>query len=203
MKVNTTDRSLTRLTSIWGRSVVLVALAIVGLIAAACGVSNPPTATATPDVAASTPATDANPAQLVPTPTSGPPVDPSMAAFASCMRSNGVPEFPDPNSDGSVSIRVGSGSAIDPSSPLFQSADETCSSLRPPQEDHGTGLAQGLEQGLLFSSCMREHDITDFPDPELSGGTIRLVGGASINPNSPTFQAAMLACQALLPGGGH
>jgi hypothetical protein len=47
---------------------------------------------------------------------------------------------------------------------------------------------------------MRAHGITDFPDPN-SQGQIVLTGrpGSDLNPNSPQFQTASRACQALLP----
>jgi hypothetical protein len=48
-------------------------------------------------------------------------------AFARCMRSHGVPDFPDPGIRGA--IRVSSGSSIDPNSPLYRKAEQTCSSL--------------------------------------------------------------------------
>jgi hypothetical protein len=46
-----------------------------------------------------------------------------LLAFAQCMRANGVPQFPDPGSDGGV--RIGGG--VDPSSPQFQHAAQLCS----------------------------------------------------------------------------
>ncbi len=51
--------------------------------------------------------------------------------FAQCMRSHGVPNYPDPNpTNPDVVHLVG----IDPSSPQFQNAQKTCQSLVP-----GTG----------------------------------------------------------------
>jgi hypothetical protein len=50
-------------------------------------------------------------------------------AFAKCMRAHGVPNFPDPNSQGG---QLGPGSGIDPSSPKFKTAvDGPCLSLAP------------------------------------------------------------------------
>jgi len=50
-------------------------------------------------------------------------------AFAKCMRSHGVPNFPNPTGNGSV---FGPGSGIDPASPQFQHALQACKSLAPP-----------------------------------------------------------------------
>jgi hypothetical protein len=45
--------------------------------------------------------------------------------FAQCMRSHGVPDFPDPNKNGGFSGT----SSINPSSPTFQNAQSTCMQL--------------------------------------------------------------------------
>jgi hypothetical protein len=49
-------------------------------------------------------------------------------AFSACMRSHGEPNFPDPQfgSGGSVRIRIGRGSGLDPSLPQFQTAQKAC-----------------------------------------------------------------------------
>lgn len=51
-------------------------------------------------------------------------------AFAKCMRSHGVPNFPNPTGNGSVFL--GPGSGVDPTSPQFQRALQACKSLAPP-----------------------------------------------------------------------
>jgi hypothetical protein len=45
--------------------------------------------------------------------------------FAQCMRSHGVPDFPDPNKNGGFSGT----SSVDPSLPAFQNAQSTCMKL--------------------------------------------------------------------------
>jgi hypothetical protein len=131
-----------------------------------------------------------------------------MVAFAKCMRSHGVPNFPDPGSNGNGGIqiqasrRAGAGASmsvngVSVSAPAFQSAMRTC---RPelPNRGHPPPLSAARKQAMLkYSQCMREHGLTNFPDPTFgSGGTIRLqVGGqGGIDPNSPTFQQAQAAC---------
>ena len=60
-------------------------------------------------------------------------------AFSKCMRSHGVPDFPDPQfgSGGGISIRIsahagaGGNNGLDPNSPIFQKAQRTCGSLLP------------------------------------------------------------------------
>jgi hypothetical protein len=56
-----------------------------------------------------------------------------LLRFARCMRTHGVPSFPDPTSRG-----IALSSAVDPSSPQFQSAQQACKSLLP-------GLGQGQQ----------------------------------------------------------
>ena len=53
--------------------------------------------------------------------------------YATCMRSNGVPSFPDPNRQGVLVIQTGE---VQPSSPAFQKAQSACKSL-----DSGFGEA--------------------------------------------------------------
>jgi hypothetical protein len=50
-------------------------------------------------------------------------------AFAECMRSHGMPNFPNPTGNGP---ELGPGSGIDPTSPQFQKALQACKSLAPP-----------------------------------------------------------------------
>jgi hypothetical protein len=53
-------------------------------------------------------------------------------AMSRCMRSHGVPNFPDPQFQngpgGGVGIRLG-GAGIDPNSPAFQAAQKACGSI--------------------------------------------------------------------------
>lgn len=53
----------------------------------------------------------------------------AMEAFASCMRTRGVPSFPDPNSQGLIPFAAMNG--IDPSSPLVLTAFRACEPLEP------------------------------------------------------------------------
>jgi hypothetical protein len=45
--------------------------------------------------------------------------------FAECMRSNGVPDFPDPTGDGQT-FHANPGSNLDPANPAFQAASTLC-----------------------------------------------------------------------------
>jgi hypothetical protein len=130
------------------------------------------------------------------------------AAFSACMRKNGVPNFPDPDSNGNIRITGGRDKngrtfGLDANSPQFRKAAQACRKLQPnggkpnPQEQ-----AREQQQALRFSQCMRSHGVPKFPDPQFAagGGTLLKIG-KDVNPSSPRFQAAQKACRKLVPGG--
>jgi hypothetical protein len=114
------------------------------------------------------------------------------------MRENGVPRFPDPNSQGDFFINGRNG--VDPKSPAFERAQKACKTLAPPQPSAAQG-SRFLARTLKFSQCMQTHGVPNFPDPKDIGGTVAMTIGTGLNPNSPQFQRAMHACHSLLPGG--
>jgi len=119
-----------------------------------------------------------------------------LVKYAQCMRQNGVPSFPDPV-NGQLRLTVTPGGTLDPTSPQFKAAQQTCKSLQPPGLQNGSGQnAQQQSQGLKFASCMREHGVANFPDPKDG-----LFTGGNIDTNSPQFQSALGACRKLIPGG--
>jgi hypothetical protein len=134
-----------------------------------------------------------------------------LLTFSDCMRSHGVPSFPDPSGGG---IHFGPGSGIDPSSPAFKAAQSACRRLLPgggPGNQHPT--AQEIDMARQISECMRQHAVTGFPDPtftppsssaghslvlDLNGVVLDLP--SSINPSSPVFVHAAKVCHFPLPG---
>jgi hypothetical protein len=124
-------------------------------------------------------------------------------AFSACMRRNGVPNFPDPNRQGGLTISGGPGSGLNPSSPQFRRAQSACSKYLPNGgKVDPAAQAKALKAALEFSACMRAHGVTSFPDPQTSGGGISLMlkRGSGIDPQSPQFKAAQRACQNVMPG---
>jgi hypothetical protein len=121
-----------------------------------------------------------------------------MVAYSQCMRTHGVPEFPEPT-EGHLLVKSsnhnGHVTGVDPQSSQFQAAQKVCGKLMP---EGGTPSpsqqAKAQESALKFSQCMRTHGVPNFPDPTFSGGGARLTlkaGGANgIDPNSPQFKAA-------------
>jgi hypothetical protein len=123
-------------------------------------------------------------------------------AFAHCMQTHGVPNFPEPNGQGVFS-------GIDPNVPGFAAARNECSHLLPNGgQPTAAQKAQAVAQALKFSQCMRAHGIGDFPDPQIlnGGAQIRISSqggkGSDLNPQNPQFQAASKACQAFTPFKG-
>ena len=67
--------------------------------------------------------------------------------------------------------------------------------------------ATNREQAAKFSACMRENGVSEFPDPDASGGlTIDgVLNGSSLDPSTPAWKTAIGACEDLQPPGfiGH
>ena len=115
-----------------------------------------------------------------------------MLKFSQCMRSHGVPNFPDPNSQGQ--IRVTPANGLDMGSAQFQAAQSACKSLLP---SSNLTPEQRNAKALAYSKCMRSDGVGDFPDPK-GQGTIDIPDATGdLDPGSPTFQGAQKACQSL------
>jgi hypothetical protein len=122
--------------------------------------------------------------------------------FASCMRSRGVSNFPDPGAGGGINISPASG--INPQSPAFQTAQRACKSFLPKGIGHPpTATAAQKRAALAFAQCMRSHGEPNFPDPanKVSSATpiLALHGmlfpvGPGLDPNAPAFRRVAAAC---------
>lgn len=124
----------------------------------------------------------------------------SKTAYAQCMRENGVPDFPDPDSEGSFPIDR---DKVDIDSDVFKKADETCEPLKPKESE--AEQQKDYSAMLEFAKCMREQGISGYPDPPAPGsgpatqGDTRADGGPELG--SEQFKAAQEACGELLPEG--
>jgi hypothetical protein len=171
------------------RARLLAAAALLsGVLVAGCGGSSP-SATG----AASTSASAASAVE-------------SGVAFSRCIRSHGVPSFPDPRVSGNT-VRMGSPRTIE--SPAFRSALRSCQRLLPkgaPGPEASSPQAQARMLGV--SGCMREHGISGFPDPTSSlpsnsAGNSAVLGSGgyflaipkSIDTRSSAFERAAAACR--------
>jgi hypothetical protein len=122
-------------------------------------------------------------------------------AYAQCMRSHGMPGFPDPDSKGEFIIK---GPQLGGSAQEYRSADKACMHLLPNGGQMTAAQQQkALSQALKFSACIRSHGVPSFPDPTARNGGVTIsLGGTGMSPNSPQLRAAQQACRSLLPGGG-
>ena len=112
-------------------------------------------------------------------------------AYAHCMRSHGVPNFPDPTSAGGFVMNPSNSSSLQG----HQSARTACGRLYP-NEGKATPdpaqQAQQQRQGLVFAACMRRHGFPNFPD-DWSGNVGQLIS-AGIDPSSPQLNAGLTKC---------
>ncbi len=89
-----------------------------------------------------------------------------LLAYSGCVRSHGVPDYPDPDSSGGFSAKP-TAQQLGVSDSQLQAAQSACTSLVP---DGGNGPAQAtLRQSWSdmrsFAVCMRSHGVPNCPDP--------------------------------------
>jgi hypothetical protein len=116
--------------------------------------------------------------------------------YAQCIRDNGVPDFPDPDSQGNFS---GASHELQ-GDPKFQAALQACRALAPGgTHEQNRGTPAFVAQARKFAQCIRDNGVPNFPDPG-PDGTFR--GASHEQQGDPKFQAALRTCQSKLPGGG-
>ena len=156
---------------------LLAALAVCAMALAACGSSAKPSSTGSADMQA--------------------------VKYADCMRTNGMPNFPDPGSDGALP---------NPALPAFRAARRACAKLQPAGLHLGgppAPTAAELGVALAFARCMRKHRFSDFPDPLTTYGPGFTLGRGEYFPaigngtevQSPALRRAAEACGVQLPSG--
>jgi hypothetical protein len=177
------------------RGLVLVAVVGLSLLAAACGGGSSGAKVAQVGTTSSTKGSGSSSASGSGNPT----------AYSACMRSHGVPNFPDPDSKGRIKITSGKSSngqktGVDVNSPQFKRARQACQKLLPNGgRPSAAQQAQEQQAALKFAQCMRSHGVPKFPDPK-AGGALTVGGKTGVDPNTPQFQAAQKTCQKLVPG---
>jgi hypothetical protein len=138
--------------------------------------------------------------------------------YSTCMRAHGVPNFPDPDSTGSLPKPDAHHLGV--SSPRLRAAQHACQHLLP---NYGRAINAGsiskcmmaddcpqalVEQVLTeersFAQCMRSRGVPNWPDPVIDSQG-RPVFAISIskdgfNPYSPPIWARGNDCSHLMPG---
>jgi hypothetical protein len=177
-----------------GVGVVAILLAVVAFVASGCASDKQPSKTVASAAVGSKSSASASVDK-------GNPV-----AYAQCMRTNGVPEFPDPDTGGAIKL-PGGGKAgnLDPDSPAFKSAHEKCKQYMGTGQ---TGAQSGqdpwsLDNKLQYAKCMRQNGLASFPDPDKNGQFPRTDKGSDLSPDSPQFKQADKACAKYKPQGGN
>ena len=114
------------------------------------------------------------------------------------MRSHGVPNFPDPDSEGHFPPQS---SASDQAKQASLSAQEACKNLLP--SGGGGAGTRGDQQKLAFAlktaRCVRSHGFPTYPDPSTpspsSQGSGTRFHGTGIDTKSPQFQTTEITCE--------
>jgi hypothetical protein len=159
---------------------ILVAVGAFSLLAAGCGGSS-----GTPSVASSSPTSATTTTQT------------GLVAYSRCMRSNGVPSFPDPQRLGGRALKLTIQRVVT-GNPQFRSAQRACNHLLP----NGGGESQTTQPTraqvaakLSFARCMRSHGEARFPDPNGQGDlSVEMVQANGIDVHSPAVLRVVQTC---------
>ena len=122
-----------------------------------------------------------------------------LVNFSACMRSHGVPQFPDVSASSGVVKLVLPVSIAN--TPQFKAAQRACRALAPPKLAPPVITPQDLADFLKAALCLRSHGITGFPDPVFSTGQVRFPLPPGMDANSTPFRRAREICEMLIPPG--
>ena len=122
--------------------------------------------------------------------------------YSDCMRSHGVPNYPDPDTGGGFPEQT---SGINQQSPAYQSAQKVCAHLHPGSTTSTPTSAAQRGGMIVYARCIRKHGVPNFPDPRFGPGNTVEVGVLPNEAGSPAFKQAVKACEhvgIVLPGVG-
>ena len=184
----------------WRTTAAIIATGALALLAAACG-GSPSSAGSSPSATGST--------------------DPASAvAYSHCVRSRGVPDYPDPGGGGTLP-KV-SAQQLGVSNSQFQAAQRACQHLLPAtggllnasslRQCELTGdcpqalVQQALNEGLSFARCMRSHGVPSWPDPTTDAEgrpyfDLSARGFSRQQAHSPQIRAKVNECEHEMPSG--
>jgi hypothetical protein len=125
--------------------------------------------------------------------------------FAECMRSNGVPKFPDPSASDQFTIdEVANGTSLDTNSPTFTQALGACKTLAPAGFEGSPRSTKQQAAALKFAQCIRANGVSDFPDPAAGQPLVdtNQIPSASTSSGRSVLNAAMQKCSAFGAAAG-
>ena len=139
----------------------------------------------------------------------------SAVGYSHCIRSHGVPDYPDPDNSGQ--LPKGDAPQFGVSTSVYQAAQQACLDLLPtggslPQQEHQcmqngdcppTLVQQMMTADMKLARCMRSHGVPNFPDPTNGGssGPIFNITNAGISDaasHAPQFVAELNECGRLV-----
>ncbi len=124
-----------------------------------------------------------------------------FVAYARCMRSHGVQDFPDPTTPpgGGVAFQLngGAGSDLNHTNPTFKAANQACRALLPGGQQAPTASDPQIAAEVKWARCLRSHGVPSFPDPNSQGA----FDSSKFDDRSPAFQTASKACKSLQSTG--
>jgi hypothetical protein len=132
---------------------------------------------------------------------------PSAVAYSACIRSHGVPDYPDPTSNGQ--LPKGDAQQFGVSITQYQEARQACRHLYPAggsptdcilTSDCPPALVQQMMTAdLKLAQCMRAHGVPNFPDPTNNGASgpvfnITKAGISDAASHTREFEAKLTLC---------
>jgi len=176
----------------------VLAFAAFSLLAAGCGSGSPSSGVA--HLSTSTSGSSLTSGGGSSSPESSASTQQKIVAYGQCMRTHGVPNFPDSGSGGSKEAVVRALKEV--SNSQADAAQTACQRLQPGGgQPNQAQLAQHLSDLLAFARCMRTHGIPNFPDPTSSGQvTHEMLANAGINVHQPAVLQGADACVSVTQG---
>jgi hypothetical protein len=139
----------------------------------------------------------------------------AAVSYSHCIRSHGVPAYPDPNSSGQ--LPKGDAQRFGVSTSQYQGAQQACRHLLPTSGSLQQQEAQCMQNSdcppvlvqqmmtadLKLARCMRSHGVPNFPDPADGGSggpffPISRVGISDAASHTPQFIAELNECSRLV-----
>lgn len=119
-------------------------------------------------------------------------------AYAQCMRTHGVANYPDPGANGQ---EPNDAKQIARSNPRSQAASQACIHLLP-NGGQAPSYAQVRGDYVRFAQCMRSHGTPNFPDPTIDSSGRPIFNLSTVGLSSEQLRTTLLAkaqqCQTLL-----